>query len=171
MNLQSHTPDWHSSLAVQTVGSSTFSSACSISKLIDRESSSCLAFPPLTAPTLPVLLRFPRPNSLEPALFVSVLIRLSFGPFESCADEMAAAARKTVDFSILELEEESRYRSERPKVQKTCFHPGWDALARTWWISRYDAISNPAAAREPLVKRCAERPKKTPDGAVPVRRK
>ena len=113
MNLQSHTPDWHSSLAVQTVGSSTFSSACSISKLIDRESSSCLAFPPLTAPTLPVLLRFPRPNSLEPALFVSVLIRLSFGPFESCADEMAAAARKTMDFSILE-------ESQRPKVRNLC---------------------------------------------------
>ena len=55
--------------------------------------------------------------------------------------------------------------------RKTCSHPGPITLARTWWISRPDAISNPAAARESLVKRCAERPKKTPDGAVPVRRK
>ena len=53
----------------------------------------------------------------------------------------------------------------------TCSHSGPIALARGFAVPRHDAISNPAAAREPLVKRCAEWPKKTPDGAVLVRRK
>ena len=49
--------------------------------------------------------------------------------------------------------------------EKTCSHSGPIALARGFAVPRHDAISNPAAAREPLVKRCAERPKKTPNGA------